>query len=89
MNGLLRLCDGTRTLLAVIDDSDYPDLEALTVVSKLFGQGIIYAREPAGQHGEEEPSSELARWLAEGNAEDVVGDEASAAQQFLTEAEAG
>jgi len=87
MNGLLRLCDGTRSLLAVIDDSDYPDLEALTVVSKLFGQGIIYARELTSQRGEEEPSSELARWLAEGNAEDAGGDEASAARQFLEEVE--
>ena len=86
MNGILRLCDGTRSLLAVVDDSDYPDLEALTVVSKLFGQGTIYAREIAGRHTE--PSRELARWLEEGNAEDgVVAEEASAAQQSVTEAE--
>jgi len=38
MNGILRLCDGNRSLLAVIDDSDYPDLEALTVASKLLDQ---------------------------------------------------
>jgi CheY-like chemotaxis protein len=86
MNGILRLCDGTRNLLAVIDDSDFPDLEALTIVSKLFGQGTIYSREPAAQ--QTEPSNELARWLAEGHAEDgAVADEASAAQQFVTEAE--
>ena len=88
MNGILRLCDGARTLLAVIDDSDYPDLEALTVVSKLCGQGIIYSREPASRRGEAEPSSELARWLAEGNAEDgAVADEGSADQQLVSEAE--
>ena len=86
MNGILRLCDGTRNLLAVIDDSDFPDLEALTIVSKLFGQGTIYSREPAAGHTE--PSNELARWLAEGHAEDgAVADEASATQQFVTEAE--
>jgi CheY-like chemotaxis protein len=90
MNGILRLCDSTRSLLAVIDDSDFPDLEALTMVSKLFGQGIIYAREPAGRLGEAEPGGELARWLAEGNAEDAASaDEASAGQQSVTEAEAG
>ena len=89
MNGILRLFDGTRSLLAAIDDSDYPDLEALTVVSKLFAQGIVYAREPAGRRDEAEPSSELARWLAEGNAEDgAVPDEASAGRQFFAEAEA-
>lgn len=88
MNGILRLCDGTHNLLAVVDDSDYPDLEALTVVSKLFGQGIIYAHEPAGGRGEAEPSSELARWLAEGSMEDgAVVDEASASQQLVAEAE--
>ena len=86
MNGILRLCDGTRNLLAVVDDSEYPDLEALTIVSKLFGQGTIYSREPATRHTE--PSNELARWLAEGHTEDgAVADEASAAQQFVTEAE--
>jgi CheY-like chemotaxis protein len=86
MNGILRLCDGTRSLLAVIDDSDYPDLEALTAVSKLFAQGTIYSRQPAGR--QTEPSNELARWLAEGNAEDgAVADEVSAAQPVVAEAE--
>jgi CheY-like chemotaxis protein/tetratricopeptide (TPR) repeat protein len=67
VNGLLRLCDGTRSLLAVIDDSDFPDLEALTVASNLFAQHIVYVREP-GSHNESEPTGELARWLEEGNA---------------------
>jgi CheY-like chemotaxis protein len=67
VNGLLRLCDGSRSLLAVIDDSDYPDLEALTVASNLFSQHILYVREPGG-HAEVEPSGELARWLEEGHA---------------------
>jgi len=86
MNGILRLCDGTRNLLAVIDDSDYPDLEALTVVSKLFAQGTIYSREPAAR--QTEPSNELARWLAEANADEgAVAGEVSAAQPVVTEAE--
>ena len=90
MNGILRLCDGTRTLLAVIDDSDFPDFEALTMVSKLLGQGIIYAREPAGRPGEAEPGGELQRWLAEGNEEDgESADGASPGQPIPTEAEAG
>jgi CheY-like chemotaxis protein len=65
VNGLLRLCDGSRSLQAVIDDSDFPDLEALTVASNLFNQHILYVREPGG-HREAEPSGELARWLEEG-----------------------
>ncbi len=70
VNGLLRLCDGSRSLLAVIDDSDYPDLEALTVASSLFAQHILYVRELDGH--ESEPSGELARWLEEGGA--LAGD---------------
>jgi hypothetical protein len=77
-------------LLAVIDDSDYPDLEALTVASKLLDQGIIYAREPPGQRSETEPGAELARWLAEGNAEEAaLAEEASAAQRSVAQAETG
>jgi CheY-like chemotaxis protein len=90
MNGILRLCDGNRSLLAVIDDSDYPDLEALTVASKLLDQGIIYAREPPGLRSEAEPGGELARWLAEGNAEEAaLGEEASAAPRSVAQAETG
>jgi CheY-like chemotaxis protein len=88
MNGILRLCDGNRSLLAVIDDSDYPDLEALTVASKLLDQGIIYAREPPGLRSEAEPGGELARWLAEGNAEEAaLAEEASAAPRSVAQAE--
>jgi CheY-like chemotaxis protein len=90
MNGILRLCDGNRSLLAVIDDSDYPDLEALTVASKLLDQGIIYAREPPGLRSEAEPGGELARWLAEGNAEEAaLAEEASAAPRSVAQAETG
>jgi CheY-like chemotaxis protein len=77
VNGLLRLCDGSRSLFAVIDDSDYPDLEALTVASNLFAQHILYVREPGGH--EAEPSGELARWLEEGGA--LSGEVAEPMQQ--------
>ena len=38
----LRLFDGQRTLLNVVDDSDFGDLEALNVISKLYFEGLIY-----------------------------------------------
>ena len=40
INGILRLFDGRRALMEVVD-SDFADLEALTVISKLY-EGLIY-----------------------------------------------
>jgi CheY-like chemotaxis protein/Flp pilus assembly protein TadD len=86
MNGILRLCDGTRSLLAVIDDSDFPDLEALTMASRLFEQGIIYTRDLPGSRPNAEPGSELQRWLAETKAEDgAPPKDASALRATATE----
>jgi CheY-like chemotaxis protein len=42
INGILRLFDGRRTLMQVVDDCDFSDLEALNVVSKLYFEGLIY-----------------------------------------------
>lgn len=69
MNAVLRLCDGARTLLEVVEDSDQPDLETLTLVSKLFGDQIIFARQPADHGGDAEPGVRLATWLSQGGAD--------------------
>jgi CheY-like chemotaxis protein len=42
MNGILRLFDGRRTLMQVVEDSEFGDLEALTVIGKLFFEGLIF-----------------------------------------------
>lgn len=42
INGILRLFDGRRTLLDVVDESDFGDLEALEIASKLFFEGLIF-----------------------------------------------
>lgn len=42
VNGILRLFDGRRSLIQVVDDCDFGDLEALEIISKLFFEGIIY-----------------------------------------------
>src|SRR5215471_14825731 len=42
INGILRLFDGRRTLMQVVDDCDFADLEALNVVSKLYFERLIY-----------------------------------------------
>ncbi len=41
VNGLLRLFDGSRTLSRVVDDSDFEDLAALGIISKLYFEGLI------------------------------------------------
>ena len=41
VNGLLRLFDGRRALARVVDDSDFEDLAALGIVSKLYFEGMI------------------------------------------------
>ena len=41
-NAILRLLDGRRPLLRVIDDSDFGDLEAMNFISKLYFEGLIF-----------------------------------------------
>ena len=41
LNGILRLFDGRRTLLEVVDDSPFEDLSTLSTVSKLFFEGLL------------------------------------------------
>ncbi len=41
VNGLLRLFDGRRSLSKVVDDSDFEDLAALGIISKLYFEGLI------------------------------------------------
>ena len=42
VNAILRLFDGKRNLIQVVDDSSFGDLEALNVISKLYFEGLIY-----------------------------------------------
>jgi len=42
VNALLRLFDGHRTALQVIDDAHMGDLEALASISRLYFEGVIY-----------------------------------------------
>ena len=47
VNKILRLFDGGRTIVEVIDDSPFEDLSTLGTISKLYFEGILVA--PAGQ----------------------------------------
>ena len=44
LNGILRLFDGQRTLLQVVDESPFEDLSTLSTISKLYFEGLIVAR---------------------------------------------
>lgn len=65
VNGLLRLFDGTRSLNRVVDDSDFEDLAALGIISKLFFEGLI--REVGTAPGESTdglPKPQVEEWLS-------------------------
>ena len=62
INGILRLFDGRRTLMQVVDDCDFADLEALNVISKLYFEGLIYdASTGGGAVGGRRRSSPISR----------------------------
>jgi CheY-like chemotaxis protein len=66
LNSILRLFDGTRTALRVIEDSGFPDMEALGAMSRLYAEGIIY--DVATRRAPEKPRSTspgLGGWLSD------------------------
>ena len=76
LNALLRLFDGRRSLMEVIDNAEHGDLETLEVISKLYFEGLIVE---GGGAGDAEP--ERAQPLALGRGERVMGKPASQAAQ--------
>ncbi len=47
LNGILRLFDGRRSLLDVVDESPFEDLSTLSTVTKLFFEGLLVMQETA------------------------------------------
>jgi CheY-like chemotaxis protein len=45
LNGILKLLDGHRTLLQVIDESPFEDLSTLSTITKLFFEGLLKIRD--------------------------------------------
>lgn len=81
INGILRLFDGKRNLERVVDDSDFEDLAALGIISKLYFEGLI--REPGTETSAgEEKQKDLAEWMLHKPA-----DEADAAPQPQSDAD--
>ena len=64
LNGILRLFDGKRTLMQVVDESPFEDLSTLSTVSKLFFEGLLvpqgtmeelYPQVPAAEDADADP----------------------------------
>ncbi len=72
VNGILRLFDGRRTLGQVVEDSDFPEIAAATVIGKLLGDRLVYevhrdsGRAFADNLDQDEiEASPLDRWLGQ------------------------
>jgi DNA-binding response OmpR family regulator len=55
LNGILRLFDGRRTLMQVVDSSPFEDLSTLSTITKLFFEGFLLVRETP--HESHDPES--------------------------------
>ncbi len=64
VNTILRLFDGKRSVLAVVDDCDFSDLEALSIISKLYFEGLLF--DAKAERGPRPPGSgaRLDGWLS-------------------------
>jgi DNA-binding response OmpR family regulator len=59
LNGILKLFDGKRTLLDVVDGSPFEDLSTLSTITKLYFEGLLIPREePSGEQDHEVVPSE-------------------------------
>jgi CheY-like chemotaxis protein len=56
LNGILRLFDGKRTLLDVVDDSPFEDLSTLSTITKLFFEGLLVISQQAADDDVVPPS---------------------------------
>ncbi len=63
VNGLLRLFDGKRSLARVVDDSDFEDLAALGIISKLYFEGLIRELGSAPTEATEGTRPNVQEWL--------------------------
>ncbi len=64
VNGVLRLFDDKRTLLDVVDDSDFDDLEALGIISKLYFEGLIFEQKTKDAEEGEGQGPGIGDWIS-------------------------
>ena len=84
LNGILRLFDGKRTLIQVVDESPFEDLSTLSTITKLFFEGLLVIGQaaPDGDVGAAEADGRVDSGPPEADAEpfdydDVVPDRSS------------
>lgn len=82
VNGLLRLFDGRRTLQRVVEDSDFEDLAALGIISKLYFEGLIKEVGTPSSSGDRARKPGIEEWLNTGP--NPVGAEPSPKQPSVT-----
>lgn len=58
LNGILRLFDGRRTLMQVVDASPFEDLSTLSTISKLYFEGLLLERSAEAHVEDVVPSAE-------------------------------
>src|SRR5436190_20556015 len=64
VNRILRLFDGVRTFVQVVDDSGLPDLDAVAAIGKLYRERIIHdIRVPVDE--DETISADMEGWLSD------------------------
>lgn len=65
INSILRLFDGVRTLIQVVDGCIFDDLEALNIISKLYFEGLVYDINVSNSSSSliQEPPPDLEGWL--------------------------
>jgi CheY-like chemotaxis protein len=64
VNGVLRLFDGQRSFMQVIDDCGLPDLDALAVIGKLYREHIIHDVR-SRPDSVSAPGADIEGWLTE------------------------
>jgi len=85
VNGLLRLFDGRRTLQRVVEDSDFEDLAALGIISKLYFEGLIKEVGTPSSSGDRTSKPGIEEWLNTGP--NPVGAEPTPKQPSVTPVE--
>ncbi|MFN7131268.1 MAG: response regulator, partial [Myxococcales bacterium] len=80
INGILRLFDGKRALERVVDDSDFEDLAALGIISKLYFEGLIREAGATPPARSEKPK-DLAEWMLQKTESPVQEEPAASADE--------
>ncbi|MFH1809128.1 MAG: DUF4388 domain-containing protein [Pseudomonadota bacterium] len=72
VNSILRLFDGEQTLMEIVDLSDFGDLEALNIISKLYFEGLIHDVTTRNSADDGTAAARVSSWLDEPAREDAT-----------------